>query len=141
MNRSKKGFTLMEMLIVVAIIAILIAIAIPVFSAQLDKARTAVDAANLRSARSMAVTYAMTDTDPGRARTTETDGVTYNAESGWTIPFKYNDATKTLEIGTPSKGYNQSTPANTKTITITVSLTFVPSGDWSDMPASPQNQD
>lgn len=35
---NKKGFTLMEMLIVVAIIAILIAVAIPVFSAQLHKA-------------------------------------------------------------------------------------------------------
>ena len=46
---NKKGFTLMEMLIVVAIIAILIAIAIPVFSAQLHKARVATDWANLRS--------------------------------------------------------------------------------------------
>lgn len=46
---NKKGFTLMEMLIVVAIIAILIAVAIPVFSAQLHKARVATDWANLRS--------------------------------------------------------------------------------------------
>ncbi len=46
---NKKGFTLMEMLIVVAIIAILIAVAIPVFSAQLYKARVATDWANLRS--------------------------------------------------------------------------------------------
>ncbi len=47
---NKKGFTLMEMLIVVAIIAVLVAIAIPVMNAQLEKAREAVDAANLRSA-------------------------------------------------------------------------------------------
>lgn len=46
---NKKGFTLMEMLIVVAIIAIFIAVAIPVFSAQLHKARVATDWANLRS--------------------------------------------------------------------------------------------
>lgn len=46
---NKKGFTLMEMLIVVAVIAILIAVAIPVFSAQLHKARVATDWANLRS--------------------------------------------------------------------------------------------
>ena len=39
----------MEMLIVVAIIAILIAVAIPVFGAQLHKARVATDWANLRS--------------------------------------------------------------------------------------------
>ena len=39
--KNTKGFTLMEMLIVVAIIAILIAIAIPTFTAQLEKAREA----------------------------------------------------------------------------------------------------
>ena len=50
LRKSEKGFTLMELLIVVAIIAVLIAIAIPVFSAQLEKAREATDAANIRSA-------------------------------------------------------------------------------------------
>ena len=51
MNKKKnnKGFTLMEMLIVVAIIAILIAIAIPTFTKQLESAREAADAANIRS--------------------------------------------------------------------------------------------
>ena len=44
--KNTKGFTLMEMLIVVAIIAILIAIAIPTFTAQLEKARQAADIAN-----------------------------------------------------------------------------------------------
>lgn len=53
-TREKKGFTLMEMLIVVAIIAILVAIAIPVFTAQLDKAKQAADSANYRSAKAAA---------------------------------------------------------------------------------------
>ena len=57
--RSKKGFTLMEMLIVVAIIAILIAIAIPTFAAQLDKANQATDAANIRSAYAEAALNAL----------------------------------------------------------------------------------
>ena len=47
---NKKGFTLMEVLIVVAIIAVLVAIAIPVMTNQLEKAREATDAANLRAA-------------------------------------------------------------------------------------------
>ena len=52
--RSKKGFTLAELLIVIAIIAILIAIAIPTFSAQLEGARIAVDMSNARAASSLA---------------------------------------------------------------------------------------
>ena len=50
MKQNKNGFTLMEMLIVIAIIAVLIAVAIPVFASQLEKAREATDLANVRSA-------------------------------------------------------------------------------------------
>lgn len=46
---NKKGFTLAELLIVVAIIGVLVAISIPIFSAQLEKAREATDEANIRS--------------------------------------------------------------------------------------------
>ena len=47
--KNKKGFTLMEMLIVVAIIVILVAIAIPTFSSALTKAKVATDEANVRA--------------------------------------------------------------------------------------------
>ena len=49
-TNRKKGFTLMELLIVIAIIVVLVAIAIPVFSNQLEKAKEATDAANIRAA-------------------------------------------------------------------------------------------
>lgn len=49
-KNNRKGFTLAELLIVVAIIAVLVAVAIPVFSAQLEKARDSTDQANIRSA-------------------------------------------------------------------------------------------
>jgi len=58
---NKKGFTLMEMLIVVAIIAILIAIAVPAFSSQLKKARQSSDIANVRSAYAEAMATALAD--------------------------------------------------------------------------------
>ena len=48
MKKNNKGFTLAELLIVVAIIAVLVAIAIPIFTSQLEKAREATDIANIR---------------------------------------------------------------------------------------------
>ena len=49
----------MEMLIVIAIIAVLIAVAIPVFASQLEKAREATDLANVRSAYAQVSTEAL----------------------------------------------------------------------------------
>lgn len=49
MNKKNKGFTLAELLVVVAIIAVLVAISIPIFTSQLHKAQVATDMANLRS--------------------------------------------------------------------------------------------
>lgn len=59
MKQNKNGFTLMEMLIVIAIIAVLIAVAIPVFASQLEKAREATDLANVRSAYAQVSTEAL----------------------------------------------------------------------------------
>ena len=49
MFRNKKGFTLIEMLVVIAIIAVLVSIVIPVVDSATSKAEAAVDAANLRN--------------------------------------------------------------------------------------------
>ncbi len=79
MKNAKKGFTLVEMLIVVAIIAILVAITIPVLNGQLENAREAADAANLRAAYAQAsIKVLQNDADA-----TETVTLTQH-DSGWT---------------------------------------------------------
>ena len=55
--RRQGGFTLVEMLIVVAIIAILIAVSIPLVNGALEKARDATDQANERAAKAEALLY------------------------------------------------------------------------------------
>ena len=76
---NKKGFTLMEMLIVVAIIAILIAIAIPTFSSAMEKAREAADIANIRSAYAQAMADSLCNNADASVKT----GAMTQATAGW----------------------------------------------------------
>ena len=100
-KKDNKGFTLMEMLIVVAIIAILIAIMIPTFNAQLEKSREAADAANIRAAYAeVMVNYLDSkSTEPKTVELTqEVDGWD-NAELGTTLEKLVGD--KGTYTGTP----------------------------------------
>lgn len=72
-KENKKGFTLAELLIVVAIIAVLVAISIPIFNSQLEKSRDAVTLSNLRAAYAQAQSAALT------ASSDTANGVTYTA--------------------------------------------------------------
>ena len=74
MKQNKKGFTLAELLIVVAIIAVLVAISMPIFTAQLRKARVAVNQANARAGEAAA--YAAYLEDPSY------DIIAYDIRSG-----------------------------------------------------------
>ena len=47
--KRREGFTLVELLIVVVIIGILVSISIPIFTAQMHKAKVAADWTNLRA--------------------------------------------------------------------------------------------
>ena len=76
---NKKGFTLAELLVVVAIVGILVAISIPVFTAQLGKARRATNNANLRAAKAAAVAEYLSDED---TRGTTPSYYLYTVDSG-----------------------------------------------------------
>ena len=93
MKQNKKGFTLAELLIVVAIIAVLVAISIPIFHAQLWKARLATNQANGRAEFSAAEaaylenmekygTSAMNNKTHGRAEDYDTVTFTYFLAAG-----------------------------------------------------------
>ncbi len=79
--REKKGFTLAELLIVVAIIAVLVAIAIPVFSTQLEKSREATDLANIRAGYAQLMTEYL-----------EWDGKSEHAPENITVPVHQTQA-------------------------------------------------
>lgn len=82
-RENKKGFTLAELLIVVAIIAVLVAISIPIFNSQLEKSRDAVSISNIRAAYAEASAQYLTG-DNGVAGTVEITGVQLKGvQSGW----------------------------------------------------------
>ena len=87
--KKQGGFTLVEMLIVVAIIAILIAVSIPLVGSALEKAREATDAANERGFKASLVSghllyqAGMSDGIEVKASTdTETHVYSYDAVNG-----------------------------------------------------------
>ncbi len=93
-RNNKKGFTLAELLIVVAIIAVLVAIAIPVFTSQLEKSRESTDAANARSAYAEIMSMAITGekitaaVDRGSYKIAATSGTEGSLVYTATIPCK-----------------------------------------------------
>lgn len=114
MNTLKKklnkngGFTLIEMLIVVAIIAILIAVSIPLINNALEKSRDATDKANERAAKAEAVLVFMGQD----ANTTFAPTGTNNAQKYYydAVNGKLVDA-----AAKPTPGYGQCTQTHTDT--------------------------
>ena len=95
---NKKGFTLAELLVVVAIIGVLVAISIPIFTAQLEKAREATDLANIRAAYAECSAAVMTETTTGKATYTKGTGASevvtlHQTNAGW------EDSNKNATIG------------------------------------------
>lgn len=114
-ENGKKGFTLAELLIVVAIIAVLVAISIPIFSAQLEKSREATDEANIRSAYAEVSANLLTDESYNKP----VEVTAKQKKEGWqgTDNSKDNSKDNTIEIG------GQNVKASTKGWTVTADST------------------
>lgn len=78
---NKKGFTLAELLIVVAIIAILVAVSIPIFTSRLNEAKRSTDLANERAAKAAAVVEFMSDDNSAEI------SKLYDAKDGVLVPL------------------------------------------------------
>lgn len=62
-NMNRKGFTLIEMMIVIAIIAVLVAVIVPTVTGSTDKAAAATNAANLRGVEGEIVSMMLLEPD------------------------------------------------------------------------------
>lgn len=117
-ENGKKGFTLAELLIVVAIIAVLVAISIPIFSAQLEKSREATDAANIRSAYAEVSANLLTDDSydksvevPAKQKKAGWQGTDYSTKGDSTIGGQHVDAS--------TSGWTVKADNTNNTVTIT----------------------
>ena len=116
---NTKGFTLAELLIVVAIIAVLVAIAIPVFSNQLERAKIAADEANVRSWYGEVVSEhlgsgAAWPTSYGGALQAQGGAVACATDSNdanlWTVTYTANKLSGSFVLSTASSASGTSSP-------------------------------
>lgn len=106
---GKKGFTLAELLIVVAIIGVLVAISIPIFTSQLKKARLATNQANARAAYAAAMAWYIenSDTDDPDLRA----GGTYDVSKGVFNPGVLTTSSNAPELPLDISSWTVTTPS------------------------------
>ena len=112
---TKKGFTLAELLIVVAILAILVAVSIPIFTSRLENAKKSTDLANERAAKAAAVVAYMNDgLDVGAT-------YNYDAKDGQIyLSATVTGATTTVKEASKIDVYGQQSANNNKIVQVAI---------------------
>lgn len=137
---NKKGFTLAELLIVVAIIAVLVAVSIPIFTSKLEKTREETDIANMRAAKA-AVVAAYLNEEDGLGSTVSADVIKwYDADAGILSDgepnVKYGKGTATKGGCQPFMGYTEETVAANKALHLTIKSDGTVTMSWGE-PTTP----
>lgn len=108
---TRNGFTLAELLIVVAILAILVAVSIPIFTSKLDSARQATDDANMRAAKALAAEAVLTNDFPN----TDWKYVSIGSSGMYSAYYDAeNGCLMNSDNGSGIKGYGQGSTSSSK---------------------------
>lgn len=113
-KKLHKGFTLAELLIVVAIIAVLVAISIPIFSKLVQKARLAANQANARAAYAAVaaeyITNNPSEMEPGRETyytyDASTGKIDNNYDSHYVVVDRWGTTPSSWTISTAIEGHS-----------------------------------
>jgi len=133
MKQLQKGFTLIELMIVVAIIGILAAVAIPAYQDYIARAQVSEAVSLLGSGKTpMAEYYADKGTWPGAASSVMgnttgkyTQSIGLNSASGGTIALSATMKSSGINANVTSKGVALFTTDGGKTWTCTLTATYI----------------